>query len=465
MPTEHYQTADADRVSVKQKLLYSQGAILAVIGDHVVMEMAGIILNVNLFVRPSLVGLAGTLSRLWGACLDPLIGNLSDNSRFRMGRRRPFILLGAVLCSLSFPLIWLFRRGWSELSIFTWFLFGSLVFYTAHTIFSVPFHTLALELSPDYHEKTRIAAWRELMAKSSFILVGWLFFFTEQFNDPVSGMRWVSLGLAVLFIVSGVLPGLFIRERFYKAARHQQKMPIRTSLKATLSSGSFRLALGMVALTILGGWTGNYFGRYVNIYYVFDGDTHAASIIAGWRFTAEMTASVASIPLFTWLSRRYGKLAALKVNAGFVVLASLSRLVMVNPAHPWLMVMNAALTGPGGTGIWIILTSLLADICDEDEIKTGCRREGSYTSVCALTVRIGLSVCYLLANVLLELTGFKAELGGAQHEHSLSLMRGIFTFLPAIAMIGMFWLISRYRLDEARCHEIRQELEDRRGAL
>ena len=465
MPSEHYQTADADRVPVLRKLLYSQGAILAVIGDHVVMEMAGIILNVNLFVRPSLVGLAGTLSRLWGACLDPVVGSLSDNSRFRMGRRRPFILLGALLCGLTFPLIWMFQRGWSELGIFSWFLFGSLVFYTAHTLFSVPFHTLALEMSPDYHEKTRIAAWREFVAKSSFVLVGWLFFFTEQFRDPLSGMRWVSLGLAVLFIVSGVLPGLFVKERFYQAARHQQKIPFRESLRATLSSGSFRLVLGMIALTILGGWTGNYFGRYVNIYYVFDGDTHAASVIAGWRFTAEMAAAVASIPLFTWLSRRHGKLAALKVNAGFVVLASLSRLVMVTPEQPWLLVVNSALTGPGGTGVWIIITSLVADICDEDELKTGCRREGSYTSVGALAVRLGLSVAYLLANVALERTGFRAELGGEQHGHSLFLMRGLFTFLPAVAMIGMFWLISRYRLDETRCHAIRLELEKRRGLM
>ncbi|VGO16879.1 Melibiose carrier protein [Pontiella desulfatans] len=233
MPKEHYQTAEADKVPVLQKWLYSQGAILAVIGDHVVMEMAGIILNVNLFVRPSLVGLAGTLSRLWGACLDPLIGNWSDNSRSRMGRRRPFILIGAVLCGLSFPLIWMFQRGWSEYGIFTWFLLGSLLFYTAHTLFSVPFHTLALELSPDYHEKTRIAAWREFAAKSSFILVGWLFFFTEQFRDPIGGMRWVSLGLALLFIVSGVLPAFFVKERFYKVARlvGTESRPGRIGLK------------------------------------------------------------------------------------------------------------------------------------------------------------------------------------------------------------------------------------------
>ncbi|VGO18362.1 MFS transporter [Pontiella sulfatireligans] len=464
-PAEHYQTADADKVPVASKLIYAQGHLLSVIGNHVVMEMAGIILNVNLFVRPSLVGLAGTIFRLWSAFADPVVGNLSDNSRSTYGRRRPFIVLGALLCGFTFPLIWQVRREWGEFQVFSYFLVSSLIFYTAYAIFSVPYNTLAMEMSPDYHEKTRIMAWREMVGKTSFILVGWLFFFTESFKDPVSGMRWVSLGLAVLFIASGVLPGLFIKERFYKAASRQKKIPLRESLKATLSSGSFRMVMGMVVLTLIGSWSANYFGRYINIYYIFEGDTHAASVIEGWMRTAEMGAAVASIPMFTWLSRRFGKLSALKVNAGIVVFAALSRFVLVNPAHPWGMVANAALTGPGGTGVWIILGSLVADICDEDELKTGCRREGSYTSVLQLAITLGFSIAYLLSNIVLEQTGFDARLGSAQSASALTLMRGIYILLPPIAMIGMFWIISRYQLDEARCHAIRLELEQRRGKL
>ena len=100
------------------------------IGNHAVMEMAAIILNVNLFVRPMLVGLAGVLFLLWGIVTDPLVRHISDNSRFRSGRHRPFIIWGIALCSLFFPLIWM-RKEWSELGIFSWFLLGSLVFYTA----------------------------------------------------------------------------------------------------------------------------------------------------------------------------------------------------------------------------------------------------------------------------------------------------------------------------------------------
>jgi glycoside/pentoside/hexuronide:cation symporter, GPH family len=464
-PAEHYQTAVADTVPVAKKLVYAQGHLLSVIGNHVVMEMAGIILNVNLFVRPSLVGLAGIIFRLWSMFADPFVGNLSDNSRSKFGRRRPFIVIGALLCGFTFPLIWQMRRGWGEFQIFSYFIISSLIFYTAYAIFSVPYNSLAMEMSPDYHEKTRIMAWRELVGKTSFILVGWLFFFTETFKDPVSGMRWVSLGLAILFIASGVLPGLFIKERFYKTASRQKKIPLRESLKTTLSSGSFRMVMAMAILTFLGSWSANYFGRYINIFYIFEGNAHAASVIEGWMRTAEMTAAVASIPLFTWLSLRFGKLTALKVNAGIVVCAGLSRFVLVDPAHPWGMVINAAITGPGGTGVWIILSSLVADICDEDELKTGCRREGSYTSVLQLAITLGFSSAYLLANIVLEQTGFDAQLGGAQSARALYLMRGIHILLPPIAMAGMFWIISRYRLDEARCHEIRQQLETRRGAL
>ena len=70
-----------------------------------------------------------------------------------------------------------------------------------------------------------------------------------------------------------------------------------------------------------------------------------------------------------------------------------------------------------------------------------------------------------MANVLLEKTGFKAELGGAQGTNTLFLMRMVYTLLPAIAMIGIFWLIRHFRLDEARCHSIRKVHESRRGSL
>lgn len=204
----HYQTSSADRLPVSRKLIYAQGSILSTIGGHVVMTMAGIILNVNLLVRPSLVGVAGMLFHLWSAFLGPVVGGMSDNHRGKFGRRRPFILLGSLLSGITFPLIWLVQREWNDFRIFSYFLLSSLIFYTAYTIFSIPYNTLAMEMSPDYHEKARIVAWRELVGKIAFILVGWLFYLTESFKDPVAGMRWLSLGIAVLFIISGTLPVL-----------------------------------------------------------------------------------------------------------------------------------------------------------------------------------------------------------------------------------------------------------------
>jgi len=120
---------------------------------------------------------------------------------------------------------------------------------------------------------------------------------------------------------------------------------------------------------------------------------------------------------------------------------------------------------PEERGCGLFLLSLVADICDEDELKTGCRREGSFTSIFQLMIKVGFSMAYLVTNVALEQTGFNAELGSTQSASALFLMRAIYTLLPAIAMLGMFWIISRYRLDETHCHGIRQELEDRRGAL
>ena len=119
-----------------------------------------IVLNLGLGMNPALVGLLGALPRLTDAITDPLMGYISDNTRSRWGRRRPYIFCGAILVGIVFALLWQLPDNRSENYYFWYFLIGSFLFYLAYTVFVTPWVALGYELTPDYHERTRLMGFR-----------------------------------------------------------------------------------------------------------------------------------------------------------------------------------------------------------------------------------------------------------------------------------------------------------------
>jgi GPH family glycoside/pentoside/hexuronide:cation symporter len=254
-------------------------------------------------------------------------------------------------------------------------------------------------------------------------------------------------------------------ERYQQAATAQDKVPFVENLKVTFRNRAFQLTIGITLLMQVGTYTVNTLGDYLAVYYVFGGDKSAASVIAGWSQTAQMVTSFASIPLFLWISKRWGKVRGLAINAAFLLVGQLSSLVLINPAHPWLLVVGSALVGPGHTGIWILLPSMQADVCDLDELETNRRREGSFNAVQNWIGTLGYSLATWLSGFVLVGTGFKVELAGGQAADTILWMRMLYAFVPAAAILVIFYLLRRYPLSEARCLEIRQELEQRRGVV
>ncbi len=458
-------TSVKDRVLDSEKLANALGALMQNPGNHAVNRMANIIYNMVLGVDPRLIGMATFIFRMWDAFTDPVMGHISDNTRTRLGRRRPWIILGAVLCGVTFPLIWLVPRGWGEGATFTYLLLSCIIFYTCYTIFAVPYNTLAMEMTPDYHEKTRVVAWRALFMKLSAIGIAWLFFFTQQFKDTLTGMRWVGLGLGVVFVVFGVLPGFFVKERYYKQASKQDKVKLWPSIKATLSCTPFVMLVSMVILMVLGCQMINGLGEYLNVYYLHGGEKGPASVISGLTGTGSMLSSIASIPMFTYLASRFGKLKALYVNVALMMIGSIAKWFLITPTNPYLMIVNGIMMGPGTTGLWVILASMSADICDYDELKTGKRREGSFSSIYQWILKLGSSLAFLLAGFILVGTGFKAELGGEQAASTFFWMRVFYSVTPAAAMTIIFFILLKYPLSAKETHRIRAELEARRGEL
>ena len=167
-------TADADRIPASQKIAYGMGAVVTIVAVNSVSQLTSLVYVVGLGISVIWIGYAQALPRLWDAFVDPLIGNLSDNSRSRFGRRIPFLIVGGILIGIAFSLLWTVPRDWSKPAMFGYFVVTSLFFYTVVPIYSIPHGALGLEMTDDYHEKTSLFAYASFIGNIGAFTLPWI---------------------------------------------------------------------------------------------------------------------------------------------------------------------------------------------------------------------------------------------------------------------------------------------------
>jgi len=456
----HHQTAAEDRVPLLQKTGFGFGAMAQCLGSYSIGNLANFVFNIGLGVNPFLVGLAQSIPRLWDALSDPLMGHISDNTRTRWGRRRPYLFVGAILMCVFYAAIWCLPEGWSEMTYFSYFLGMSLLFYTALTIFMVPWGALGLELTKDYHERTRVQAFGNFFGNIGAIAMPWLFALTQLdcFESTVQGARAVGIGMSFILLMSGLVPFFLCREQEYGQVQDQKKLGLWEGLKTTLSNRVFMLLMSVVLLAAFGFFTIAAISPYIIIYYVMGGDVKAASVFVGWNGTAWVVSSILAVVPVTWCATHFGKKDAFIFFTVIHLLGHLSKIWCYNPAYPWLVVVPPVMIASGFVALWTIGASMTADICDADELKTGARREGSYQSVFGWVLKMGMSLALVIGGALLHLTGFDAALP-AQTGPTVLWMRILEAGVPIVAIIIALVVLCFYSLTEQKVHEIRKELE------
>jgi GPH family glycoside/pentoside/hexuronide:cation symporter len=172
--TKAPRVAPEDRVPVPQKLAYGAGCFVNLFTGNITVQMFNPVFNIALGVSPVVLGFIQMAFRLWDAVTDVVMGNISDNARTRWGRRRPFIVIGAVAAGIIFPFLWNVSADWSQGMIVGYVILIGLLLYTAVTVWGMPYYSLGMEMTPDYNERTRISAVRAVFSKIANIFGGWL---------------------------------------------------------------------------------------------------------------------------------------------------------------------------------------------------------------------------------------------------------------------------------------------------
>ena len=423
--------------------------------------------NLELGLNPVRVGAALTVARLWDTLLNPFVGAWSDRTRTRWGRRRPWIIAGAIGMAIAYPLVWFAPHGASpdrltlHLFVMTWVLF------TVFGVFSVPYLALGLELSPDYHERTRVQAWRTAFNIIPTLATGWFYWICQrpEFGDPIAGARWLGLVVAGVILMTGLAPGFGLKERYYRVAAVVPPESLWHSLRETLRCRPFLIVMAIIVFLSLGSMTTEALGFYVLAYHVFGGDTAAAAKLAGIATTVTALSAFAAIPLVTHVERRFGKRRALALCLWAYLFVSAAKWWLASPAHPWTFVLIGVFAQFGTLGFWIIINSMKADICDWDELGSHRRREGAYGAVGSLMQKSAAALTLMLSGLLIQGVGFNAALGAAQTPGAVLGMRLAFSFGPTVFLIVCLGLLRFYSLDAARMTDIRRQLEARRGTV
>ena len=221
-------------------------------------------------------------------------------------------------------------------------------------------------------------------------------------------------------------------------------MPFLTALKATLVNRQFQLLMAAVALFLIGYLMVLSMALYINIHYVFGGDKEPAATYQGLGGTVNAIASLASVPLAAWLAGRFGKRVALITGLSLVCVGKVLSWWLFNPEIPWLQFGYFILIGPGIAFLWILVPSILADICDDDAKVTGRHRQGMFSAVYTWVVKASVAASLIVGGWLIALAGMEGGDEVATAENVLAL-RLLFSAVPVAAILGAIFCVVKTR--------------------
>lgn len=457
-------TSAADRIPIIEKFAFGIRMFAQQMGNNGMNMLAFPAYGIILGLDPAVIGIVFAAMRIFDGILDPLVGWLSDNTRSRWGRRRPWIFLGSFIGGISFALLWQARPEWSDAAITTYFIVWCLFFFTGFTMTVIPTDALGFELTPDYEERTRLYSWSSAVVKVALLVFPWMFALTQLdvWENEAQGLRAVGILFGGIYLVTAILPAFFCKERHRKIARHEGRTSFVEALKLTFRNRIYLLMCGVILSAIFAGQVYMLFGTHLSVYYLFGGDKSAGGNFFG--MFGSLAAVVGLLAIFC-INRFF-----IHVDKKWIVLFAsalafcgwASAIFFITPALPWLTLVPVSLNAIAVSSFWMVIGSLFADITDYDELINGKRREGILASFGSFIAKAAGTIGGVLGGIVLSRTGFDAGLA-TQPESTVSAMKWIYVAFPMVGYGLAFALALRYPLSKGRMAEIRAELEARRG--
>lgn len=472
------QASARGKVPLLQKSAFGAG--------HLVLNLLPGALGVFMFflltafgMNPFLAGLLGGLPRIFDALTDPIMGFISDNTKSNWGRRRPYIFVGAILSGLFFILLWQLDETNSQTYNFWYFLIMSMVFLVGNTMFATPLIGLGYEMTSDYNERTRLMAFSQTVGQIAWMIVPWFWVLIadpDLFESQAVGVRQLSVVVGVICLALGLLPAIFCKGIDASNMENRKDINFKSALSnlkdlfasiVEVSKNKPFVKLCIATFLVFNGFQlVASFSYFIIVFYMFNGDYGLAGNWPAWfsTITAVATAFLV-IPIVSWISNKFGKRKAFIISTALSIVGYILKWWGFSPENPWLIFMPIPFMAFGLGGLFTLMMSMTADVCDLDELENGMpRKEGTFGAIYWWMVKLGQALALVLGGLVLELVGFDQN-SATQTVETLTNLRIADIAIPAITAGLAIWVMMTYDLSEKRAREIQNELVERRGEL
>jgi GPH family glycoside/pentoside/hexuronide:cation symporter len=445
----------SERLSLRTKFLYGIGDTGFSLTSTIIGAYFAIFLSDVVHLDLSVAAAAIFVGRIWDWINDPLIGHISDRTRTRWGRRRPFLLFGFLPFALAFALLWWRPPLDSQIALGVYYAVVYILYEAAATFVYMPYFALTPELTPDYDERTSLTSYRMFFSIFASLLAFVVPSLLIGRLVPENAPRVLLMGF--VFGIGSALPLLltFLGTREREEYQAQSQPRIISSLRAAVKNRPFVFSMAMFLLT----WVGVKLIESTLLYfikYAVDRESQSDLIML-----VIFGVAILALPIWNWISERWNKRWAYVVGIAFWAVVQIV-IITLNPSTKlWLLLGLSAMAGIGVSAAHVIPWAIIPDAIEWDELQTGERHEGMFYSLVTLANKIAISVALPLALLLLDATGYVAN---AEQQPASAVMgiRVLVGPIPAVLMCTGIVFAILYPLSREQHAEAVRELEQRR---
>jgi len=462
LPTD---SPSSEKLSLPTKLAYGAGDLGPAITANLLAFFLLVFFTNVAGLNPALAGSILMIGKVWDAVNDPIVGVLSDRTQSRWGRRHSWMLFGAIPFGIFFFLQWIVP-DFDQWGLFWYYILIAVLFNTAYTAVNLPYTALTAELTQDYNERTSLNSFRFLFSIGGSILslILALVIFSATKDQK---LQYILLG-AICAVLS-VLPLFWCiwgtRDRALRCEAHlhqretSEVIPILQQIRIAFTNGPFLYVIGIYFCS----WLAVQITAAIIPYYVVNWMKMSESSFIQVMIAVQTTAI---IMLFVWsaASRRFGKRAVYFMGMSLWIIAQ-AGLFFLQPGQIGWMYVMAVMAGCGVSTAYLIPWSMVPDITEVDELKTGKRREGVFYAFMVLLQKLGLAVGLFILGQGLAHAGFIERIAGQsmpqQPDSALLAIRIAIGPLPTLTLILGLVLAYFYPITREVHAEILLKLRER----
>ncbi len=399
-------------------------------------------------LSPSLAGLLIFVSRLWDIFASLAIGQWSDRTQSRWGKRVPFLLAGAPLLALAYFMLFATPVSLSGLELYGYVLVALLLYSTGYTLFVVPYLTIPAEITTIPQQRTTMMSYRvAALTIASLIVAGLGPVLIQQFGGGRGGYAGMGAVLGLIILVAMIGCAAIMARVPVVVHAAPSSGSIISQLKIVLENKPFKIFIGVKLCQLMAtaavGASLLYMARYIL------GEDESFLT----RFTIfQIAGTLLSLPIWSWLSRRYGKSLTYMAAGYFYAIVALTWLMAMNGEVDWVTNIRMFMVGVAASGLLVMGFSLLPDTMEHNTKTSGVSQEGTLAALYSMVEKGTAAFGPLIAGLLLEASGFISGAGNAlppeQPQSALIVIILLASVFPALFNIAGSLLLIKFDLKE-----------------